>query len=545
MALLLGTGDPSHPNFSTTKQNGEALFFRLLPIELRVQVYEYALSEDQPIRVKQVAKRSNKFVAYYDTDSGNERKRRPMFVSSLTRVSRHIYFELKKHPVFYRVNEFKFGYWEFEKDSLCFLAAITPERRALIRNITLAVDGYDASIRIRQANRHRIDTKDFKHLFTLLGLCEDLRHLRILVHMEMDAGVGAFIYDTPLDALINAAASDELDPLIGRMSCIDPTMVLEFGTAFGDGPRFDLHFDLTQKGPLPESITKAINFTDARLLLQARDAVITLKERCKKAYPDGNKSLNNAPDAQVHDALAYTKVDFPGEDRLGLDRFNTTRGTVSSRTRQKCNKESVDDRGVIRQKSQKKYDAEGLLAWRCIKIHDLRWIGDSIEADVEEIDSEDDKRAKERSWEPIEAVMSEKWEKAVCDFYHKFIKSPLGPPYDPPFLATQLEKTRRLPTPDDVKATTPGFLVDLEEENKVPQNRDRIRWWWKYWQERYLKYVNALEEFAKKQTLEQQEPETEKEEEEEEEEEDLQKMEKMKKGKKRKLGAVGVSNKRR
>ncbi|KAF7538920.1 hypothetical protein G7054_g2523 [Neopestalotiopsis clavispora] len=541
MALLLGTGDPSHPNFSTTKQNGEALFFRLLPIELRVQVYEYALSEDQPIRVNQVANRSNKFVAYYAADSGNERKRRPMFVSSLTRVSRHIYLELKKHPVFYRVNEFKFDYWQFEKDSLCFLAAITPERRALIRNITLGVDGYDASSLIQQTNGHRTETNDYKHLLSLLGLCEDLRHLRIVVYMDLNARGSAFMFPSLLHTFINAAASDEIDPFIGRMSYIDPTIVLGFGTHFDTEPRSDLHFDLTQMGPLPESIAKLLNSTNARLLLQARDAVITLKERCKKAYPDGNKSLNNATDAQVHDAFAYARVDFPGEDRLGLDRFNSTRGTVSSRTRQKCNKESVDDCGVLRQKNQKKYDAEGLLAWRYIKIHDLRRIGDSIEVDVEEIDFEDDKRAKERSWEPIEAVMSEKWEEEVCDFYHEFIKFPVGPPFDLLFLATQLEKTRRLPTPDDVKATTPGFLVDLEEENKVPRNRRDKRWKWKYWQYLYLDYVNGLEEFAKKQELEQKEPETEK----EEKEEDLQKVEKLKKGKKRKLGAVGVSNKRR
>ncbi|ETS81304.1 hypothetical protein PFICI_06306 [Pestalotiopsis fici W106-1] len=525
MAPLQDVEDPSHPNVATTRQNAEAPFFRLLPIEIRLKIYEYALSEVEPIHVQQIAARSNKFAH----QPGSIATRREMFVSRLTRVSRQIYLDLNFNPVFYRVNKFEF-------DEPCvllqFLAALTPTRRALIRDIKLSnfyCRGFDAGIieffpnvdlgdhGIRYLFHLKIHVKVFQHLSTLLSFCHDLRHLRIRVSMRKYwdglPSVGTFLLTT----FINAAASDELDPSMRRISHIDPILVYHHGPF----EKLQTEVDLTDTSPLPTEILTA---DQTELLTRARVAVASLKQRWKRAERDGHSTRINPTEKQLREALQHSRIDFPGEDRMELDRFNNTSGTVSSRTRQKCKKEAVDISGVI-QRTKNKYNAEGMLTWRAFDILGLRRSESTIEVEVQNTSRF---QPWECSWEPIESVISADNEDLFRWYYDRLLTP--SKLYISRSLLTAssarkaLQRIQEHPSPKELIAMVPGLFIDsVSDESPLHiQKRKRRRANWDFMQQQHQNTIHGLTELVEKKASE------------EKMKEDKDKKEKKQKSKKRK-----------
>jgi hypothetical protein len=141
---LLELGDPSHPKVLVTRKNASAILMRI-PLEVslvtaahdcgnhktlvadhcpqvRLMIYEYSVALEESVSPRQLAPRSNKFT-WGRIDHSAAVLRMPLVVSALVHICRQAYHELRKTPVFYRVNSFKFL---FPYDLLAFLAAITP-----------------------------------------------------------------------------------------------------------------------------------------------------------------------------------------------------------------------------------------------------------------------------------------------------------------------------------------------------------------------------------------------------------------------------------
>ncbi|KAI8625770.1 hypothetical protein F5Y19DRAFT_243604 [Xylariaceae sp. FL1651] len=109
--------------------------------EIRNAIFEFAVALDEPIEPVQVMPNANKFVwgdwefcvgILDDKEMQIRVPLGPLAVVQLQRTCRQFYHEL--NGVFYRVNSF---YFRHPADCLNYLAAITPERRHQIRNISI------------------------------------------------------------------------------------------------------------------------------------------------------------------------------------------------------------------------------------------------------------------------------------------------------------------------------------------------------------------------------------------------------------------------
>lgn len=148
-------------------------YFFSLSIELRLIIYEYVVWESYPIFPRQVAERSNKFYC-------PSRYRRTLTNTQLLYTCRQIYADLTAIPVFYKINTF-----EFQKVTHlhCFLAALTPQRRHMIRNIHIAARGFPKSCEWAQLGS-KIRRPRYRQMFTLLHDCRDLRVLVLRIHIS-------------------------------------------------------------------------------------------------------------------------------------------------------------------------------------------------------------------------------------------------------------------------------------------------------------------------------------------------------------------------
>ncbi|KAI1142487.1 hypothetical protein F5Y05DRAFT_371196 [Hypoxylon sp. FL0543] len=124
---------PSEPGASRKfEQNQqESVFFRKIPTEVRLLIYEYAVYHEEGIWPQLVSPRSNKYVdiiSHHEEDS-------PVFqVNLLRRTCRQILWELEKYQVFYRINDFQF---DSLQDFHVFLASLTPAKRHALTTIVV------------------------------------------------------------------------------------------------------------------------------------------------------------------------------------------------------------------------------------------------------------------------------------------------------------------------------------------------------------------------------------------------------------------------
>src|SRR5690606_20544020 len=116
------------------------------------------------------------------------------------------------------------------------------------------------------------------------------------------------------------------------------------------------------------------------------------------------------------------RIDFPGEDRVHLSRFNTTVGSVSSRTRRQCNNKVTSD-GVIDRNPTGKYTATGLLIRPFFCVNELRWASDeeTIECNVSLSLTDDgwDMTSVERTWESLDAIACRNGFLQLQHYYHR------------------------------------------------------------------------------------------------------------------------------
>lgn len=492
MAPLLGLQDPSHEKFAETNENANVPFLRI-PLELRLLIYEYATYEEKPISPKQLAARSNKFTSGIREKKGKDSKLKKMFISDLVRVSRQIYMELEQNPVFYRVNRFQF---QEPAKLLDFLVAITPERRAFLRHIGVNFNALGTGTLLPQLATYWAkwtlkDTEVIKPLAALLSRCKDLRHLQMRICFCHRWG-----FDDVLRELIRHIESGNLRHTLWSSKCI------ELRLADLDGQEINLMATHAGKGMSPRTIN---------LIAEAKTALKSHKQRLKEEERNGNGFWDQYTNSQVLEAIAFSQVDFPGESRIAQDRFTSVTGTISTRTRQKCKKDSVDDNGVI-QRAQSKYNAEGILTWANIIVKDLRWSASTIEVDVEKTWTYSYPRFRpadfvpERSWEPIEAVMSESH---LCRFYH-YYENLLADTAKTLSPADRLQILRGKPTPQDVIAIAPGILVDNidpDESRRGLKNLQNWRSLWSSLQRRYKERIDRDEEETEKVALKEKEEE--------------------------------------
>lgn len=243
----------------------------------------------------------------------------------------------------------------------------------------------------------------------------------------------------------------------------------------------ETRLDLTDPQPLQLANPKWLSDQDFRdMVREAKKAVGSLRKRLAvaEAKSDGYRAGITA--TQLEKAIYVSEIDFPGEDRIFRDRFNSTTGTISTRTRQKCSKDKVNDLGIL-ERSTSKYNAEGILTWSYIKFHGVRWNGPVIECDVENPHDDDGKGG--RSWENLEAVLTTQGRWSLCEHYKGLAKVTAWA--DP---VRDLQKIREMPSPKNITDVVDPLLRDLRAETPRFFNH-----WARDWKETQQKHEEMLE----------------------------------------------------
>ncbi|KAI1766120.1 hypothetical protein GGR53DRAFT_529069 [Hypoxylon sp. FL1150] len=169
----------------------------------------------------------------------------------------------------------------------------------------------------------------------------------------------------------------------------------------------------------------------------AVDELIRRRARIGTDTPAWFAGLENP--VVIQNAIGNAGVDFPGDDRVHLDRFNSFVGPVSSRTRHRC-QGRPDELGSIEPPSQPKYDAEGYLITDNY-MWEIRWV--ESRSNIECRMGNWRGPGVGDSWEPLYSIDDYRYEVGVDRCLRKIIKAPI-PAKD------KLEKMRTGPTPNDI-----------------------------------------------------------------------------------------------
>ncbi|KAK8026844.1 hypothetical protein PG991_003900 [Apiospora marii] len=358
--------DAPHPKKDVTQRNAGSSRLLKLPLEVRLIIYEYATEVDGDIRPRQVTPGSNKFIL--DLPS-------KLVVTQLARTCRMIYHDMQAKPVFYRVNHFVF----LQRKALhVFLAAITPARRGSIRQITLYEHYHTVS------GRRRIGQDG--ELLPLLQQCSDLRQL--------------FLHEEEIDCFLEWLA----------------TMQQSNEFSFLNIPGFKITLDrrlidLSGRGAFPginginDNILKVEIDTDwspttlkGNLAEMARQRFGATIMKIGAILSQKPAAVSEATSEQLMNSIAAAGIHFPGEDRVHLNRLGSGIGSVSSRTRQRCNTAMLNASSGTIERATGKYDAEGLLTAQ-FSIHDIRSVESGIECEISH-------SGEPKSWEPLHAVVT-------------------------------------------------------------------------------------------------------------------------------------------
>ncbi|KAI2463353.1 hypothetical protein F4781DRAFT_440655 [Annulohypoxylon bovei var. microspora] len=465
--------DPHHPLAHHTVKNDQTYFF-MLPLEVRLMIYEYVVAVGKPIQPRQIIKGSNKFTwgkashshGYDDLDvyphQGNLESSEPvpLEIITLARVSRRIYHDLEGRPVFYRINSFQF---EQVEDLHIFLSAITPKRRAMIRYIALNSYLDNRTYMPRwprtvQAGDYISRTTNYDSnccLLPLLSQCKGLKELSGLkLCMLLDSNQLKAISSVPLDA-----------PSVLNLPFVQIKTRLT-----GAG-----YFTLGDSHHIPISILKKMwskDLDDDSLFLPEHIELIHWTQKLnssmvKRRRPeDGNMRpqwfVDLGSEARVKQAIDIAKINFPGEIRIDQDRFKSVVGPVSSRTRRK--NWTVDpELGIFRYQTPK-YGAEGaFVAWN-YDVTGLRW-NDELELECLLTYLRPD-RDPATSWESADkVVLTHKGEKSAYYFYTCRLREARSNMSGKP-RKVLLELLQTVPSPHDVIKFVGGI------KNFLPQTSD-------------------------------------------------------------------------
>jgi hypothetical protein len=449
-------------------------------------IYEEAVYVPRPVSPAQVKNRANKFFPHqtniYDLFGPASTRvptavNKPLAIVELTRTCRQIYSDLEGYPIFYRINEFRFTYYESLRN---FLAAITPKRRAMIRRITVTssrsmTPGEWCGISPSARRYEAAQKKGNKNIFALLCQLKDLRELRFEAHVGLDW--------YPYSQQIREVASAEFLTRLRReeRATVDEAWSLWNLPQFSVTLRLegDVDVNCTRTQPmasivLPMHIMRQPQV--AALIFQMVRAISLRRLRIIKYEEDGKGQTSRVTEAMVYEAIRTAGVDFAGEARVSQDRCNSTVAPVSFRTRGNVqNGHSVSDVAVVQHKSAK-YDMEGLLTSQFL-IQGIRHDGLAIECEVRVHDA-----GPVSSWEPLHTVLTESGVWQLLKYYKKELHKKSRD------LSGRLGELRQLPPPKDIMAVSAPYMTNLTARSyKVYVREGKIL------QERYDARIAELE----------------------------------------------------
>ncbi|KAI0837427.1 hypothetical protein F5Y06DRAFT_304790 [Hypoxylon sp. FL0890] len=413
----LGIGHLGHndnPPFLATEGNKLPPFLRL-PIEIRIMIYEWAVAVEEPIQVKQITRRSNKFVwgkCEKEWRPGmrwilHNLEEQPLAVVSLNRTCRQIYQDLERWPVFYRVNILHFSH---PIHLSVFLAAITPQRRKMIRRIQVDLTRNEYSFPHEhpwlRPVRHPLS---LLHSLALLSQCKDLRKLSVLLD---------FRWEYKLKDYLGCTNAQHDIPSPWNLPCFLPHMLLPGRQVFVLGSPIPPQC-MSQIRWLPVNMQDTIFQMNRDML--ARGHVGQLRHWLReRQWPKWFTDLDTP--SIVSEAITAQQLDFPGENRIARDLFQNTVGSISSRTRRK-GREFNPSLGILHSEMPK-YGAGGELAWQWSDILGIRWndvFGPEFELRF------DQPQGPVTSWEPLRAMWTEGAEYKVRHYYYDLLKGTSPP----------------------------------------------------------------------------------------------------------------------
>ncbi|KAI1453985.1 hypothetical protein F4805DRAFT_461263 [Annulohypoxylon moriforme] len=424
---IINLDDEQHPHFELTKLNGESPFFKVLPIEVRLMIYEYALYIDREIRPNQLQEHSNKFA--YERIGRQFLSTAWLSNYTLSLTCRAIYAELERWNPFYRINVFCFDY---QRDCHTFLSAITPQRRRGIREIYFRINGWDLS-------RYQETTFD-ENLLSLLSHWDNLSARRFVV----------FVY---LHQQGNKSMNDARDVMSLLLTQIRDPVRLPGQYRLWDLPFSRIKFVLAD--PFCSDLGISI----------LREAILRehykLRLNTPRDGPQWFKAM--AENSQLQEAAVLAaRVHFPGEMRVSLDKASSSMGPVASRTRAKC--KAPDSKGII-ERVIPRYNEEGYLNLSYgVRINDIRWNGTNVQCEVVSVQNED-----ERAWEDLLVLLQPQFEDGLWRFYR-------GQMSEHGRWITGLDRLRAVPHPRHIFSTASEFLTSEDFASKR-QEKYLIRRW--------------------------------------------------------------------
>ncbi|KAK8049225.1 hypothetical protein PG994_010955 [Apiospora phragmitis] len=394
-----------------------------LPLEVRLMIYEFAVQVDDTIRPRQVAEGSNKFIC-----RARQKPSKNLTVTDLARTCRMVYHELEDIPVFYRISSFQF---HRVLELHYFLAAITPARRGSIREITIEQrhpphQGPYGRAKFTKAG-------NYSRVMPLLHKCYDLR--RLILQMETHP----YTYSGRPDTIgyVRGGTSRETYPFLSMPGL---RIVLKCNVPFHQiagiqqvqevviiGPDWD---GTAIQGSLAEPVRLALG-TDITKIGEVMASIMVPSNRHGEAI--------EVTDEQLKNSIAAAGIHFPGEDRVHLTRLGSDFGTVSSRTRHRCNTANFDASDGRIGRTIGEHDAEGLLTEDFI-IHDIRSIGSSIECEIVYYDDA-------RSWEPLHTVATNRGIYQLEELYQTKLR----------LAAKDGRVMQNLPAPRDITLVTDAY----------------------------------------------------------------------------------------
>ncbi|KAI1375969.1 hypothetical protein F4677DRAFT_459930 [Hypoxylon crocopeplum] len=469
---IINIDDDQHPLVHLTRQN-EASIFCKLPQEILAMIYEYAVAVDKSIEPRQVAYRSNKFVwghaDLFRTRNGlwfRSSSEEVLTVISLGRTCRKIYADLEGWPVFYRVNTFEFT---SATKLHYFLAAITRERRAMIRRIKLLVSNCTT---VPWTFGGAED-----HTTTLLTQCDDLKELSFILPMEGTSWI------SKRGLNLARGPRDEASPW--NLPSFRLKIANEDGDTFTLGDPDLIPFSEwpadTSEFAVPNDIEKY------QLLERINSAMAVRRSSFKQQLEEPRPQwfLDISKEYLVGAAIAATHIDLPGESRITHDRTdNTFGGPVSSRTRR--SHEVADLSLGILQRVVPKYTVDGVLTWPFTNVLGVRW-NDSSEVECNIVWSANrSKRGAETSWEPVEAIMTETGELCLRNFYMSTITGKEnGNPGD------ILRDRQAIPTPRKIIEFAGSMVAAMSQELNKQRTKSLVNYWKKL-DSRWASYIAKL-----------------------------------------------------
>lgn len=374
--------------------------FRLmdLPAEIRQRIFSLAVTTSESITPIHFKDRSNRFFWSKSQPEARDakkyyRRRRQGYVYGsptltavqLSTVSKQVYTEVVRTHLFYQVNQF-----EFLKisDMVSYLVAITLDRLSAIRSIKTSLPLYPC----------QKATPD--HIYTLLTACKGLQKLEFIVTESRD-----LVYIRTLKP-----STPNFSKLLMAVQGLKDVSV-NFVTDIRERIFFHHYYPLGQYATPEEAESageewcKELENTIRGESVHERSFDYSIKE-----FEEAQNSAN---------------LDLIGSRRINYD---PKEGAVANRTRhQRKNLENIDSDGTIIQRDLSKYDHNGRLNWRVIKVLGSRKAGEGIyglEFRVHSLTWAEGWSAYETtSWENVSALTSISNRIHICNYYEKHPKA--------------------------------------------------------------------------------------------------------------------------